>query len=74
MLLIQTNYGKQMNKVPKKGEYVRFKNYENRIKPPFMIYADFESILVPKDNGKQNSAKAKEAKVLCEQISKLCCL
>ena len=38
----------------KKGEYVRFKNYDRKIKLPFMIYADFESILVPEDNGKQN--------------------
>ena len=38
----------------KKGEYVKFKNYEIKIKFQFMIYADFESILVPKDNGKQN--------------------
>ena len=31
-----------------------FKNYERKIKSPFMIYADFESILVPEDNGKKN--------------------
>ena len=36
----------------KKGEYIRFKNYEK--KSAFMIYAEFESILVPEDNGKQN--------------------
>ena len=30
------------------------KNYERKVKSPFMIYADFESILVPEDNGKQN--------------------
>ena len=39
---------------PQKGEYFRFKNYERKIKSPFMIYADFESILVTEDNGKQN--------------------
>ena len=38
----------------KKGEYVTFKNFERKIKSPFMIYADFNSILVPEDNGKQN--------------------
>ena len=32
----------------KKGEYVRFKNYERKLKSSFMIYADFERILVPK--------------------------
>ena len=39
---------------PKKGEYVKFKNYERKTKSPFMIYTDFEIILVPEDNGKQN--------------------
>ena len=32
--------------MPKKGE--------RKIKPPLLIFADFESILVPKNNGKQN--------------------
>ena len=40
--------------MPKKGQYIKFKNFERKIKSPFMIYADFESILVPEDNGKQN--------------------
>ena len=38
----------------KKGEYVKFRNYGRKIKSPFIIYADFESILVPEDDGKQN--------------------
>ena len=45
---------KQMIKMPKKGEYVKFKNFERKIISPFIIYADFERILVPEDNGKQN--------------------
>ena len=40
--------------MPKKGEYVRLKNFERKIESPFMNYTDFESILVPEDNGKQN--------------------
>ena len=40
--------------MPKKGEYVKFKNFERKIKSSFTIYADFESILVPDDNAKQN--------------------
>ena len=35
--------------MPKKGEYVKSKSFERKIKSPFMIYADFESILVPED-------------------------
>ena len=46
--------GKQMIKIPKKGEYIRCKIYERKIKSAFMIYADFKGILVPKDNEKQN--------------------
>ena len=46
--------GKQTIKMPKKSKYVKFKNFERKIKSLFMICADFESILVPKDNGKQN--------------------
>ena len=30
----------------KKGKTVTFKNYTRKIKSPFTIYADFESILV----------------------------
>ena len=36
------------------NKVVKFKNYERKIKSAFIIYADFESILVPKENGKQN--------------------
>ena len=42
--------GKKMIKILKKGEFVRFKNYERKMAPPFMIHADFKSILVPEDN------------------------
>ena len=46
---------KKMFKMPKQGEYVKIKNYESKIKLTFMIYADFESNLVPEDNGKKES-------------------
>ena len=39
-----------MIKFPRKSEYVRFKNWKRKI--PFIIYADFESISVPEDNGR----------------------
>ena len=42
---------KQRIKMPRKGEYVKFKKYENKIKSPFMIYADFD-IVTPEDNVK----------------------
>ena len=40
--------------MPKKCEYVKFKNYEIKIKSSFIICADFESNLVPEDNRNQN--------------------
>ena len=36
----------------KKGENVKFKNYTRKIKLPFIIYGNFEIILVPKYNRK----------------------
>ena len=39
--------GKQTLKMPKKSKYTKLKNVERKLKSPFMIYADFESILVP---------------------------
>ena len=44
-----------MIKVHKNGEYVRFENYERKIKSPFMIHSNFESILESEDNRKQNT-------------------
>ena len=40
--------GKQRIIMPKKDEYLKFINYERKIKSPFLIYADFSvlSILV----------------------------
>ena len=61
--------GKQTIKIPKKGEYVKFKNFVRKIKSPFMIYADFESILVPEDNRKQNPNES-----YTNKYKKTCCL
>ena len=46
--------GKQRINMFKKGDYVRFKDFERKINSPFVIYEDLESILVPEDNGEQN--------------------
>ena len=70
--------GKQTIKIPKKGEYVKFKNFVRKIKSPFMIYADFESILVPEDNRKQNPNESYTNKykkhVACSYGYKLVCV
>ena len=46
--------GKQRIIMSIKSEFVKFKNYEKKKKSPFIIYADFERILVPGNNGKKN--------------------
>ena len=55
--------------MPKKGAYVTFKNYERKRKSPFIIYEDFESILVPVNNEKQNPEGS-----YTKKISKTYCL
>ena len=40
--------------MPKKVKYAKFKNFQKKIQSPLIISADFKSILVPEDNGKQN--------------------
>ena len=45
---------KQIIKMTAKGEYVNFRNHEKKIRSPFMIYANFKSILMLENNGKRN--------------------
>ena len=52
--IVSLQNGKETINIPKKDEYVKFKNVERKMKVPFMIHVDFESILVSEDNGKQN--------------------
>ena len=70
--------GKQMIKMPKKGEYGRFNHYERKIKSPFIIYADFECILVLEDDQKQNPDESYASKyqkhVVCSYGYKLVCV
>ena len=40
--------------MPTKGECIKVKSLERKMKTPFMIYADFESALVPEDNVNPN--------------------
>ena len=71
-------YGKQRIIMPKKGEYVKCKNYERKIKLTFIIYADFENILVREDNGKQNPKQSCTSKyqkhITCSHGDKLVCV
>ena len=54
--------------MPKKGEYIKFKNYERKIKQPFIIYAYFEEILVPesyRNKYQKHIACSYEYKLVC---------
>ena len=46
--------GKRRIQMPKKGEYVKFKIFQRKIKSQYMTCVDFESVLIPEHNGKQN--------------------
>ena len=46
----------------KKGEYIKFKNYKRKIKSSCMNYADFGSIFLPGNNGKQNPKESYKSK------------
>ena len=69
---------KQTIRRPKKNEYIKCKNFRRKTKSPFLIYADFESILVPEDNGKQNPNESYTSKyqkhVPCSYGYKLACV
>ena len=60
---------KQKIKILQNGEYVRFKNYERKIKSPFMTYADLENTLESEDNGKQTPNES-----YTDIYKKTCCL
>ena len=69
--------GKQTIKMRKKCEYVKLKNFERKVMP-FMNYADFESILVPENNGNENPNESFTNKyqkhVACSYGYKLVCV
>jgi hypothetical protein len=41
--------GTQATKLPEEGTKIKFKNHRNSMAVPFVIYADFESMLVPEE-------------------------
>ncbi|CAB3982672.1 Hypothetical predicted protein [Paramuricea clavata] len=47
--------GTQAVKLPKSGSKIKFKNLRNSLPVPFVIYANFESILVPEETTDSDS-------------------
>ena len=70
--------GKQTINMPKKGEYVKSKNFEKKLKSQFMSHADFDSILVPEDQRKQNPNESYTSKyqkhIACSYRYRLVCV
>ena len=70
--------GKQRIKIPKKCAYVKFKNFKRKIKSSLIIYADFGSVPVPEDNGKQYAVETYTSKchkhIACSCDYKLVCV
>ena len=50
--------GKQRIIMPENGAFIKFKNCERKMKSAFIVYADFEIILVLEDNRKQNTEES----------------
>ena len=76
-LIIQKKYERFMLMIDSKFK-IDSKNYENKIKPPFMAYVDFEMILVLEDNVKQIPdeyyKKKYQKHVVCSYDYKLVCV
>ena len=61
--------------MPKKGELVKFKNHERKIKSSFIIYADCESILAPeKQNPEESHTNKYQRHVVSSYGYKLVCV
>ena len=63
--------GKQRIIMPKKGDYFKLKNYERNMSSPYMIYTDFESILVPEDTSYTNKY---QKHITCSYGCQLACV
>ena len=70
--------GKQMTKMAKKSQFVRFTNYERKIKSSFMIYTNIKSNLVSRNDRKQRRDKSYTKKyqkhVFCSYDYQLVCV
>ena len=70
--------GKKIIVMPKKSKYVKFKNYERKIKSRLIIYVDFEAFLVPKGNRRQKPEESYTKKyqkhIACSYDYKLVCV
>ena len=65
--------GNQAISMPPQGSYVEFKNYGNRLQVPFVIYADFESLLPSVDKGGSERVRPYQEHIACGFSYKVVC-
>ena len=66
--------GGQSIKMPEEGTFAYFKNYNKRLQVPFVIYADFESLLLSKvDEGGEAPSGAFQEHIACRFSYKVVC-
>ena len=68
---LQVN-GTQATKLPKEGTKIKFKNHRNSMPVPFVIYADFESILVPEERKEKSEDSEDNCSTELYQTHKPC--
>ncbi|CAB3980253.1 Gastrula zinc finger [Paramuricea clavata] len=64
--------GTQAVKLPKEGTKIKFKNHRNSMPVPFVIYADFESILVPEERKVESNNPEDKSSTDLYQTHKAC--
>ncbi|CAB4000209.1 Gastrula zinc finger [Paramuricea clavata] len=64
--------GTQAVKLPKEGTKIKFKNHRNSMPVPFVIYADFESILVPEERKVESESVEDKSSTDLYQTHKAC--
>ncbi|CAB3995060.1 Gastrula zinc finger [Paramuricea clavata] len=64
--------GTQATKLPSKGTKIKFKNHRNSMPAPFVIYADFESILVPEERKVDPESSEEKSTTDLYQTHKAC--
>ncbi|CAB3982653.1 Gastrula zinc finger [Paramuricea clavata] len=64
--------GTQVVKLPKEGPKIKFENHRNSMPVPFVIYADFESILVPEDRKVESGNPEDKSSTDLYQTHKAC--
>ncbi|CAB3978376.1 Gastrula zinc finger [Paramuricea clavata] len=64
--------GTQATKLPEAGSKIKFGHYRNSMPAPFVIYADFESILVPEERKVESEDTEEKSTTELYQTHKAC--